>query len=186
MPVQGLHLITPSAAVATGTGSSATIDTGGSVTFSAATTLELRGVFSADYDNYQIVCRWTQGSGTSAQLTFQLVSGSTPDSSSNYTTQSFQAGGTTATVVRNATTTQYQLASTTYTPLVENYFTLFLYGPNLAQPTASRALFITPVSGISLYNLAGTHNVSTSYDGIKFSEGGASGSGRVSVYGMRK
>lgn len=183
MPKQGLHLITPSAAVASGTGSSATINANGSVSFTAVTSLELRGVFSADYDNYQIVCRWTQ-STTNGDLTCVVVSGSTPANGFNYTYQTLSANGTTIVGARfSSQTNAYVLPANTTRPFG---FVLNIYGPYLSQATVGRSLAIDSLSNARIYDSAWSHNLSTSYDGTQFSVSGGTGAGLVAVYGMRK
>lgn len=185
MPKQGLHLITPSAAVATGTGSSATINANGSVTFSTVTALELRGVFSADYDNYQIVARWTQATAA-ANTYLQMVSGTSVDSTANYTWQRIEANGTTLTSSRaSGQTVGGQLIGDAATTYPQGFIT-FVYGPYLAQPTVGRTLGVTSTSNASLIESAWSHNVSSSFDGGKLSVLTGTASGLVCVYGMRK
>lgn len=187
MPVfmDGHHLITPSAAVATGTGSSATINANGSITFSTVTALELRGVFSADYDNYQIVARWTQSTST-ANTYLQMVSGTTVDSTANYTWQRIEANSTTIAGSRSSSqTVGGQLlgdAAATY----PQGFTTFIYGPYLAQPTVARTLAVSSTGSASIIESAWSHNVSTAFDGGKISILAGSASGLVCVYGMVK
>ena len=52
MAVNGLTLMTPSSITYSGTGSSATINSDGSVSFTDITTLNLKGVFNSSYNNY--------------------------------------------------------------------------------------------------------------------------------------
>jgi len=182
MPVQGLHLITPSAAVATGTGSSATINSQGSVSFSAITGLELRGIFSADYDNYKIVCRLTQASSNST-FTGQMVSGSTVASAADYSYQTLTANNTSV-----SGASQGPLASFGIQDVLQNPqgFVMFVYEPYVATQTTGRALGMYRFNTISSYESAWRHSLATSYDGMKFSNAAGSTSGRISVYGMRK
>jgi hypothetical protein len=60
-----------------------------------------------------------------------------------------------------------------------------LYGPFLSQPTAFRSISADTSSDASIYDAAGTHELSTSYDGITIYPTGVSLSGLVCVYGMR-
>lgn len=185
MPVQGLHLITPSAAVATGTGSSATINANGSVTFSAVTALELRGVFSVDYDNYQIVCRMTQ-STSDGNVTLQMVSGSSVDSTSNYVAQTVTAQSTIITGARSAAGSSALITSSQTAGQGVNGTVLFIYGPYLAQPTVGRGISESSVASASIYDSAWSHNVSSAFDGIKFTISAGTTTGLIAVYGMRK
>ena len=180
MSKNGLILLTPTSIVYTGT--SASISANGSVSFSAVTALELRGVFSADYDNYTIVM-WSSSTGSDIGVDAQLLSGTTPASGSNYTYQNLYANNTSIVAGRLTTTsTRFaQTSSTQRSGTVGN-----LYGPFLAQPTAIRTLSVSGLSNAFLQDNASTHSLSTSYDGMKFVPTSGSISGRVAVYGMRK
>lgn len=191
MPVQGLHLITPTAAVATGTGATATIGPNGQVTYSSSTvamTLELRGIFSSLYDNYQLVFR--NSPVLNAQtISAQMVSGTTVDSTSNYIYQSYAVSGTTVSGTRSATSTSANVALSNVDGGAKDGFIAFIYGPYLAQPTVGRSLVVESSGGINparIAEYAWSHNVSSSFDGIKFSWSNAYGGGAVAVYGMRK
>ena len=83
MPKQGLHLIKPSAVTTSGSSSSSTINTNGSVSFTSALAINIEGVFSSAYDNYQIVMRMTHSSSTPV-LICQVMSGSSVDSTEAY------------------------------------------------------------------------------------------------------
>lgn len=183
MPAQGLHLIKPSAAVASGGGSSASINTNGSVTFSAVTALELRGVFSADYDNYQIVCRMTK-STTSSGVLVQLVSGSTPDATNNYSYQELVLNGITIAGSRAGAATYGVWGYTSTTQ--PNGFVAFIYGPYLSQPTVSRCLAVDGTSSATVQEYAWSHDVPSAFDGFKLDFQSGTCAGLIAVYGMRK
>ena len=177
----GLHLITPTSIVSTGTGNSSSINTNGSVTFSTCATLSLNGVFSADYDNYMIVMREKNTAGTN-QIQYRLRSAGSDTSTTTYTTQEIYADNTSVSGYRGTSLTTL-LALVSYT--TEGGFILNAYGPYLAQPTAFRSIGCDSRSGALLNDNAGTQSGSTSFDGITFLVGANSISGLVAVYGLR-
>lgn len=179
----GLHLITPTSTAKTGTGSTATINTNGSVTFSSCETLSLNGVFSADYDNYMIVMRGTpSASGYDIQLRLRS-SGTDNSTASSYVGQYLYGNGTSVTGGRE-TSNQVRI-NTWWTTQREGHI-INLYGPFLTQPTAGRSITVNSYTGASIFDMAWTHNQSTSYDGISFYVTSTlSITGLVGVYGMR-
>ena len=165
------------------TGTSATVSANGSVEFSACTTLSLNGVFSAGYDNYMVV-GWHSVTG-GASILCRLRDGINDDTTTNsYVHQYWFANGTS--VIGQRTTATYWVPSargnTQRAGFVAN-----IYGPHLAQPTAYRSVMVDDYNAASVTDLGGTHNQSTSYDGITFiGNSSQTMTGRVAVYGMRK
>jgi len=181
MSKNGLILLTPTSIAYTGT--SATISANGSVSFSACTSLSLNGVFSADYDNYMVVGQHAVASSQS--ILARLRVGGTDDTTANsYVHQYWFANGTSVSGAR--------LTATYWVPSARGNtqtagFVANIYGPYLAQPTAYRSVMADDYSSAAVTDLGGTHNQSTSYDGITFyGNAGQSMSGRIAVYGMRK
>ncbi len=186
MPKNGLHLITPTSVARTGT--SATINTNGSVSFTACQTVSLNGVFTADYDNYQVVMWYDATTAVSGTLKFRMrFSGTDNTTASSYVQQYLNATTTTVSGFRQ-TTSQSELNQfgNDTCGLVANF-----YGPFLAQPTAVRTVTCGSDGAIAtptIYDCATTHNQSTAYDGFSFYTGSGLTllTGRVAVYGMRK
>lgn len=177
----GLHLITPTSIASTGTGNSSSINTNGSVTFSTCATLSLNGVFSADYDNYMIVARHSTTADYAWRIRFR-ASGTDNSTASSYVHQYWFGDSTT--VSGDRTTANYAVFSArgnTQRAGVVGW----VYGPFLAQPTAYRSVMADDYLNAALTDLAGTHNQSTSYDGITFIAAAGSFTGLVAVYGMR-
>lgn len=183
MSKNGLILLTPTSVDKTGGSSTATISANGSVSFGLCETLRLNGVFSADYDNYMLVMRFTGSSGNDINIRFS--SGGVDNSTaSSYRAQYLLASSTTVSGYRtNAGTVGLwgYNRSTSGSGQVS-----WFYGPYLAQPTAYRSVSAYDDSGADMVDVAGTHNQSASYDGIWFDPNGFTLSGRVAVYGMRK
>jgi hypothetical protein len=180
MSKNGLILLTPTSIAYTGT--SATISANGSVEFSACTALSLNGVFSADYDNYQIVVRHSLGAGDNT-VGFRLRNSGSDDSTANsYVYQALYASGTSIIGVRLTSNTTYHLTSST----TKSGDIINVYGPYLSQPTAIRNVSVSGSSSATIQDVASTHNQSTSYDGFTIYPPASNLSGRVAVYGMRK
>jgi len=182
--VDGHHLITPTSVAKTGTGSTATINTNGSVTFSSCATLSLNGVFSADYDNYMIMVRYL-GSVNGEPFAYRLRASGTDNSTANsYVTQLIDANGTSATGIRYTLDFGYfGLADDSQ----RGGIVAFFYGPYLTQPTALRSCGVDGFNNAVLRDHASTHNQSTAYDGITIFPGTIStATGLVCVYGAVK
>jgi len=179
MSKNGLILLTPTSIAYTGT--SATISANGSVSFSAVSPITLNGVFTGDYDNYRLVI-WATGS---AGVSFQLTSSGTP-SATGYTRQYLQADGTTVNAARASQTSVNLFAI--LQPQTGGQI-LDLYGPYLSQPTATRNVGVNYDDvgpGARIFDVASTHSVTSSYDGISIFQSSSTMSGRIAVYGMRK
>lgn len=185
MSKNGLHLITPTSIAHTGT--SATINANGSVSFTDCQTVNLNGVFTADYDNYQVVM-WTDSNASSGTLKFRMrLSGTDNTTASSYATQ-YIAVSTSSVSGFRQTTSQAELTQYGHDTCG---LVAFFYGPFLAQPTAVRTVTQGADGAIStptIYDCAVTHNQSTAYDGFSFYTGTGLAllTGRVAVYGMRK
>jgi hypothetical protein len=175
----GMVLMMPSSVDKTGASSTATIETNGSVTFGSCETLSLNGVFTTDYDNYMIVIRH-KGS-TSNAYNSRLRASGTDASGSNYTFQFLQANGTTVSGNRSTSQTSGRLSSHAADPAG---LTLYVYGPFLAQPTAYRTVTMESEATVRILDFAGTHSLSTSYDGITLFADAGNTTGLVSVYGL--
>lgn len=182
----GLVVMTPTSTDVTGTGSSATINSNGSVTFSSCSTLSLNGVFTTDYDNYMIVMRNSTTSVSGSMRARLRASGTDSTATSDYNYQGILVAASSQTTART-TTTGYWLFNTNDNDW-HNGFTAYLFGPKLAQPTAYRTVTIDSVSGAQIYDAAGTHELSTAYDGITMYTGNASetNTGLVTVFGFNQ
>ena len=178
----GLVVMTPSSVAYSGT--SASINADGSVDFSACSTLELRGIFTASYDNYLLVMR-NVGSAVDMGMDAQYLSGTTPATGSNYTAQNIYANGGAIAVGRSTSITSIRVIQTSSTQ--RSGANCYFFGPYLSQPTASRVCNISGYNSAMIQDTAHTHSLSTSYDGLKFtatSSGNATG--LVTVFGFNQ
>ena len=184
MAKNGLHLLTPTSTAVTGSGSSATINTNGSVTFSSCATLSLNGVFSADYDNYMIVMRHLSTLNGSTIRARVRLSGTDNTTASSYIDQYLDADGATVAGARRVASDFWG-----FTPADDSQRSgtvAWFYGPYLAQPTAFRSIAASGYSDAWIVDYAGTHNQSTAYDGLTLYQSTGTFGGLLGVYGMRK
>lgn len=174
----GLVSMTPTSIAYSGT--SAGINADGGVDFSAVTSLSLNGVFTSDYDNYLVVLD-NDGASLDAFYTRLRASG-TDASAGNYTYQRLSAGSTSVSGARSSSQTNWRMGNLDSSQYGDTWH---LYGPYLAQPTAYRVVNASPYSGATLNDFAGTHSLSTSYDGITLYSATAF-TGTVHVFGYEE
>lgn len=184
MPINGLVTMTPTSTAKTGATSTATINANGSVTFGGCATLSLNGVFTSSYDNYFISIRMTPA--TDADVTFRFRASGTDDSTaSSYVNQKLTANAATTAGAR--TTTNSGLCASNSSALAQNGISIYLFGPYLSQATAFRCQNASSYNNSYIHETAGTHNVTTSYDGITFiNAGSVVSSGLITVYGFNQ
>jgi len=161
-------------------GTSASVNNNGGVDFSAVTSLSLNGVFTSDYDNYLVSMNHYAAATTAVYWRF-LLSGSDA-SGSDYTRQLLRADSTTVAGVRESSNTSQRTMNSD--PNFSGYVIHF-YGPALAQPTAHRDVSANSLNGARIYEYAGTHSVSTAYDGIRFFTD-ENWTGNIHVFGYRE
>ena len=144
-------------------GTSASINADGGVDFTAVTSLSLNGVFTGDYDNYLIVVR-NDGAALDAAYVRLRVSGADA-SATNYAYQRLTAASTTVSGARSTSQAQWRVGDNSGTEYGDTWH---FYGPYLAQPTAYRSVNAGGFNGAEINDFAGTHSLSTSYDGFTF------------------
>lgn len=178
----GLELIKPTSIASTGTGNSSSISANGSVTFSSCESLSFNGVFSSLYDNYMIVMR-AKGSTLLDVYWRMRANGTDNSTASSYTIQYMYGNGTSVSGGRE-TNSLPRIAAVDDDQ--RDGLIIYIYGPNIAQPTALRTITVEGYASGSIFDVAGTHNVSASYDGLTLSMfPGYSYSGLAAVYGLR-
>ena len=174
--IAGLKLIVPSSVA----GSGVSVSASGKVTFTAATSVSVNGCFTSSYDNYLIVCRASMSTNVSAF--YRLRASGTDNSTANsYVGQVIYADNTT---VGGARTTENQGRVMGSFDTDTNGVHFYVYGPNLAQPTAARSVAVSDYQSAYIVDYASTHNQSTAYDGFSFLVSGATWSGSLCVYGL--
>jgi hypothetical protein len=188
MPVvhNAMMLIKPSSVNVTGSGSSATINDSGSVTFTSCQSFSLNGVFSSTYDNYIIDCRLVSSKTGKEDVALRMrLSGTDDTTASSYVSQRLRSDDSTVSGARITNT--YGLIISTEKDVQAEGFTAYVYGPGLAQPTAWRSVTVNGDSGAGIDDYASTHNQSTPYDGFTVAPiGGFNVTGLIKVYGLRQ
>ena len=182
MPINGLVVMTPTSIASTGTGNSSSIGANGEVTFSSCATLSLNGVFTSSYDNYMIVMRHSNTDDWAVRFRLR-ASGTDNSTTSSYVSQYWFAASTSVSAER--TTVNYGTWGARGNTQRAG-FTAYLFGPNLAQPTAWRSVMADDYQSAAVTDFAGTHNQSTSYDGVNLIASGGSFTGAVTVYGFNQ
>lgn len=174
------QLIVPTS-VSAGSGATATVSASGKVTFSNLTTsafCSVNGVFSSTYDNYLIVIKFTTNGAQGYQMRLRA---SGTDTTSGYVWQRIIADGSSVSGLRQtgAGNIQINLGSTT-----TNGSHVYVYGPNLAQPTAVRSVSVSGNSGGYILDGAGTQSGSTQFDGFTIEPSSSDSDGTLCVYGL--
>ena len=180
-PNSGMVLMRPTSIVSTGTSASATIGANGSVSFSAVSSLSLNGVFTSAYDNYMVAIRH-QGTVTTDELQFRLRLSGTDATGANYVYQQLAAFSTTVQGLRVSSNTWARLGNAV--SALRSGDMTYIFGPNLAQPTAMRAQQASAYDNASVIDHASTHSLSTAYDGFTIFPQSGTITGLVSVYGL--
>lgn len=183
MPINGLVVMTPTSIASTGTGNSSSIGANGKVTFSSCETISLNGVFTSSYDNYLVSIRYVYG--TNGYLSYRLRASGSDSTATAYTYNRVEADNTTVAAARETLT----IGVIGYGSISQRSgISLFMFGPNLAQPTAARSIAVSAYSNAYIYETATTHSVSTAYDGITLIDysGAQSKTGAITVYGFNQ
>jgi len=176
--IPGMVLMKPTSITHSGT--SATLGANGQVTFTAVTSLSLNGVFTADFDNYVLSVR-DVGSGNLV-IRGRLRTGGSDASGSDYTVQYLEANNTSVFGGRY-TQSDFIIGATDST--VRSGDSVMIYGPNLAQPTATRVVNVGGNSSARITDAACTHSLSTAYDSFTIFMSSGNITGACAVYGIR-
>ena len=170
----GMNLITPTSVVG-GTFN------GGAISFSAASSISVNGVFSSLYDNYKLIFRTLPSTNNELDMRLRL---SGTDAVTNYIWQYVYAGATTI-ATAGSTATYAQIAyigSFNY-----NISEMILSGPALASNTSYICLnaYMNSASTVRQENWYGVHTTATAYDGATFYNNTGNMTGTLRIYGMR-
>ena len=175
--IAGLKLIVPSSVA----GSGVSVSASGKVTFTAATSVSVNGCFSATYDNYLVVVRGSVATSPAAIMHRWRASG-TDVSGANYAQQYLEVGGASQAATRGTGQTSSPWSS--FSNNLPQGFHTYIYGPALAQPTAYRSVSVQSNLGATITEYAGTHSLSTAYDGFTIYPTANSITGALTIYGL--
>ena len=152
------------------------------VCISAVASQSFNNVFSATYDNYQIIVTNLINS-TNANIQFRLrVAGVDASGANTYKYQGFYSdGGTLGNESYNTTQFGLGIANTTPSGMID----FSLYEPFLARPTKLKSMaFDSPAEQALVYT--GIHTPATSYDGFTILPTAGNVTGTISVFGVAK
>lgn len=166
-------------------GTGVSVATNGQVSFSAATTVSLNGVFTSTYDNYRIAFNFPSRT-VSTSISIRLRQLGVDVTSSNYDFVRNYATGTTNTVDSSSSSTGVPLDKTVSATQVTNGV-LDLFGPALGStPTTGnvQSMILSSSAG-SVCQIGIINEGTTPSDGITFYLSGGTGTfnGTVRVYG---
>lgn len=179
--LNGLDVMTPTSIAYSGT--SASINTDKSVSFTAVTSLSLNGVFTSSYDNYMIVMRFTV-SAIDQTMRYRLrASGTDNSTASSYVSQLLRADTTTVNGARATLNTGVLPEASNF---ARNGVNIYVFGPKLTQYTSARAVDVGDKSDVYIYDVASTHNQATSYDGITIYPESNNMTGLLTVFGYKQ
>jgi hypothetical protein len=172
----GMVLITPTSVA----GSGVTLS-GGEVTFSAATTISVNGVFTATYDNYRMVWESSLTASEDA-LEIRMRLAGTDNSSSNYTYQWFYATGTSTDAFRATGQTKHRVSNVSVN---RSFGVTDIGSPALAQRTAFVTNSTVDASTPAARFYVGAQTQATAFDGISLIPASSSMTGKLRIYGLR-
>jgi hypothetical protein len=180
----GLVPVTPTSIVPVGSGSSASLNPLGLISFSSCASIQLAGIFSSRFRNYKIIIDGLKNGPTVNDGTFFQIGNGTTFQNANYSggMNGIESGYSATSVLTNSG--QVWL----------NYHRLSginsLYDVTISKPfLAENTTFLQHSQGFSPGNAysygygASVHQVSSSYSALLFGVTGGSVSGTIQVFG---
>ena len=151
------------------------------VAFSGVSSQNITGVFSANYYNYRIVFN-AIGSTTTQNVTLRLLSGTTPNTATNYRRQVTNTTDTTSNPFRETGVTSWRMARVYSTNKQMAWGDMFF--PFETERTQWWNFSTSDTSGSLVWTSeASSLDVTTSYDGFQLNVASGTFTGSVSVYG---
>lgn len=173
----GLVPIVPTAVSGTGV----SVSTTGRVTFTGSTTVNVRGCFSSEFDNYRLIFD-NPTTSVSNSVTVQLANGGTAVSSANYDQQKSVAVG--GSIVGAAT-----MAGTSWNLVngdrADKLIIMDIVNPGIAKRTIGNSITVDTdaAANYGYVSIGLRHRLSTAYDGIIFTISTGTATGTLRVYG---
>lgn len=178
MAIAGLRLIVPSS-VSAGGSATASITGIGKVEITGLTSTDqvvVEDAFSSLYDNYLIVSRHSGGGGEEVRCELRVGGSNT---TTGYTRQSLSANNSSISGARGATN-GFPMAHAT-----DGADHCWVYGPYLAQPTATRTINVRGGATTTILDLVSTQSGATSFTGFNMRTTGATAlSIKFCIYGL--
>jgi hypothetical protein len=179
----GLVLVKPSSVV------NGTDNGKGTVSFSAASTVSLNGVFNSIYTNYKIIIDFT-GSSATSDVVMRMRANGSDTAGTSYRYQRLRNTSTTVTGQAETSgvgTDEWFLGeNVTGADAGSAFFDITILTPNVAKYTTFYSMSSNySTASIGMYT-AGVLRDSTQYDGFSFYAISGTITGSVSVYGYNK
>jgi hypothetical protein len=177
----GMTAIAPTTITNSGGSASTTAST---TTFTGVSSISLNGVFSANFDNYRILCDYTTGTGGGIVTNFRFRTAGTDNTSAVYQLRGVaDNSGVTSISVSDqniaAMTTARDGGNALVLDVVSPFAARYTHCPFTAN-SATVAVIAIARSGIM------SHLSTTSFDGFSIITASSTISGRVTVYGYSK
>ena len=174
----GMVLITPTSVAGSGVSFS-----GGLVSFTAATEVDVNGCFTSAYDNYQVI--WDiRSSSASDQLNVRLRASGT-NSATNYYCSLTYAAFNANSVAANGAALGNTIMWGGYTQSVGNAAVMNIERPAIAAATIWHLQGGTYTAAGYAAVSGGYHTTASAYDGLALIPAAGNITGNVRVYGMR-
>jgi hypothetical protein len=179
---KGLVQVVPTSIVK-GASGTASVSTGGAVTFSGTESIALNDVFSSTYQNYYILV--VVSGSTSLNVNSRLRLSGTDASDTTYASQGLTASATSVSGARVTSQTSINLGEASTSDSSTMVVTTFR--PNLAVPTLFNTNFLRNATSNlpAIHFGVGMHVNSTAYDGITFIASTGNITGNIRVYGYK-
>jgi hypothetical protein len=174
----GMDLITPTSVAGTGVTLS-----GGQVSFSAATEVDVNGCFTSAYENYALVITATASATVFNSFRMRLA-GSNAVGATDYTYGLFFVNGTpNSGALTNSTGAS--AGSIGYIGTERSVHNLTIAQPALAAYTAITGLGLYTLNASTTQTIGTTHRLNTAYDGFAIIPASGNITGTLRVYGLR-
>ena len=150
--------------------------------FSGVASQNITGVFSATYNTYRIIFNLVGTTVTERDLNFRLLSGTTPNSATNYRIQELVATGASTVATRTTGATSWTVGRAVSSTTFAQYLDIFF--PFETKTTQALSFAVNaPTGNITLINKSYGLDVTTSYDGFQILPSADNITGSVNTYG---
>lgn len=181
--LSGLKMMNPTSVNYTGSGSGTTT-ANGYVSFTNTPSIKLNGVFNSNYTNYYIIFKSGLVGTGYVDIRAQLCISGSPSTSFQYVSQTTTANGTTITGLRSVATDSFNIGMSASTAACCSE--IYLFAPFATTSTAMLSQAVHAYDSIYLKDYAGTHNNTSSHDGILFYLDTGTMTGNVAVFGFNE
>lgn len=185
IPEPGLTQIVPTSIVK-GASGSASVSTGGAVTFTGTESISLNGCFSSTYQNYRVIVNLSAVSNLGTNIFFRFRASGT-DNTSNYAWgELFARDNGTSFATGNTNTGVSSAWQIIYSYGVETATSIDFYSPQEARKTLGSFIGWGGDSS-TWYSImgGGVHNTTNQFDGLTIYPSSGTIGGSIRVYGYK-